>query len=74
MPLIAVSPDALALRDGRTVLFIVRDDKAASVPVTPGARIGDLTAVTGNVKSGEKAVLRPPADLADGVAVKVVTK
>ncbi|HSV19907.1 MAG TPA: efflux RND transporter periplasmic adaptor subunit [Casimicrobiaceae bacterium] len=73
-PLIAVSPDALAQRDGRTVLFIVRDDKAASVPVTQGARIGDLTAVSGNVKSGDKAVLRPPADLVDGVAVKVVTK
>jgi HlyD family secretion protein len=73
-PLIAVNPAALAQRDGRAVLFIVRDDKAASVPVAPGARIGDLTAVTGNVKSGDKAVLRPPGDLADGMAVKIAAK
>ena len=28
------------------------------MPVTPGAKIGDLTAITGDVKSGEKAVLQ----------------
>jgi hypothetical protein len=44
------------------------------VPVTPGQKIGDLTAVTGDVKSGEKAVLRPDAKLADGGAVKVESK
>jgi hypothetical protein len=38
--------------------------------VTPGARIGDVTAIAGSVKSGEKAVLHPADTLADGVAVK----
>jgi RND family efflux transporter MFP subunit len=73
-PLVAVSPDALVQRDGRTVVFVIRDDKAVAVPVTPGARIGDVTAVSGAVKSGEKAVPRPPADLADGAAVKAAAK
>jgi HlyD family secretion protein len=73
-PLLAVNADALAQRDGRTVLFVVRDDRAVQVPVTPGAKIGDLTAITGAVKSGEKAVARPPADLASDALVKVVAK
>ena len=73
-PLVAVSPDAIVQRDGRTVIFVVRDDKAAMVPVTPGARVGDVTAIAGRVKSGDKAVLRPPADLVDATAVKVATK
>jgi RND family efflux transporter MFP subunit len=69
-PLVAVSPDALAKRDGRTVVFVVRDDKAVAVPVTPGARIGDVTAIAGSVKSGEKAVLHPTDALVDGTTVK----
>ena len=55
-------------------VFVVRDDKAVMVPVTPGARVGDVTAVAGNVKSGDKAVLRPPGDLADGALVRVAAK
>ncbi|MEP7276409.1 MAG: efflux RND transporter periplasmic adaptor subunit [Betaproteobacteria bacterium] len=73
-PLVAVSADAFAQRDGRTVVFVVRDAMAAAVAVTPGAAIGELTAVTGGVKSGDKVVLRPDAKLADGSAVKVESK
>ncbi len=73
-PLVAVNADAFAQRDGKTVLFVVRGDRAVQVPVTPGAKLGDLTAITGAVKSGEKAVSKPPADLADNALVKVVAK
>jgi RND family efflux transporter MFP subunit len=73
-PLTAVHPDALAQRDGRPVVFVVRGDRVAAVPVTPGSKIGDLLAVTGAVKSGDKAVSRPPPDLADGALIKVATK
>jgi len=69
-PLVAVHPDALAQRDGRSVIFVVRENKAVEVPVTPGKKIADLTAIAGEVKSGEKAVLKPGPDLKDGVAVK----
>ena len=73
-PLVAVSPEALAQRDSRTVVFIVREDKAVEVPVTPGKKIGDVTAIAGEVKTGEKAVLRPAAELASGVRVKPIAK
>ncbi len=73
-PLLAVASDALAQRDGRTVLFVVRDGKAIAVAVTPGPKIGDLTAITGDVKSGEKAVSKPGEALTDGVLVKVAAK
>ena len=73
-PLTAVSSDAFAQRDGRTVVFAIRDGKAAAVPVTPGAKVGDLTAITGDLKPGDKAVLRPDEKLAAGALVKVATK
>src|SRR5438477_6249100 len=73
-PLTAVSPDALAQRDGRTVVLVVRDGKAVEVPVTPGKKIGDLTAITGEVKTGEKAVLKPGPELKNGALVKLAAK
>jgi len=73
-PLTAVSPDAIVQRDGRTVLFVVRGDRAVGVPVTPGAKLGDLTAITGEAKAGDKAVLKPASDVVDGALVKVAQK
>ena len=73
-PLVAVNPDALAQRDGKSVVFVVRDNKAVEVQVTPGKKIADLTAIAGDVKSGEKAVLRPPPELKDGALVKAAAK
>jgi len=73
-PLLAVNPDALATRDGATVLFVVRDGKLAQVPVKRGAALGDVVAIDGAVKTGEKAVLRPAADLNAGTPVKVAQK
>jgi RND family efflux transporter MFP subunit len=73
-PLVAVNGDALTQRDGRVVVFVVRDGKAVAVPVTPGVKIGELTAITGAVKTGEKAVAKPSETLVNDVLVKVATK
>jgi RND family efflux transporter MFP subunit len=73
-PLLAVKPDAIVERDGRTVVFVARDDKAVAVPVTAGIRIGDVTAITGDVKSGEKAVASPPPSLTSGALVRIAAK
>jgi HlyD family secretion protein len=69
-PLVAVAADAIVQRDGHPVVFVVRDEAAIAVPVTPGKKIGDLTAVAGDVKSGDKAVLKPAANLVSGALVK----
>jgi RND family efflux transporter MFP subunit len=73
-PLLAVHPDALAARDGATVLFVVRDGKLAQVPVVRGAALGDLVAITGAVQTGEKAVQKPSAELKPGTPVKLAQK
>jgi len=73
-PLLAVNPDALAARGGATVLFVVRDGKVAQVPVQRGAALGDVVAIEGAVKPGEKAVLKPAAELKALMPVKVAQK
>jgi HlyD family secretion protein len=73
-PFIGVNAGALATREGKTVVFVLRDDKAIEVPVTTGVKVGDLTAIIGAVKSGEKAVLNPGPDLRAGAPAKVAAK
>ncbi len=73
-PLLAVQADALAARGAATALFVLRDGKAAMVPVVRGITVGDLVAITGAVATGEKAVLKPPPNLAAGQAVKLAPK
>jgi RND family efflux transporter MFP subunit len=73
-PMTAVHPDALAQRDGKTVVFVLREGKAVAVPVTPGVRVGELSAITGDVKTGEKAVLKPAAELTNGALAKPAAK
>ena len=73
-PKIAVTPAALAERDGRKLLFVIKDGKVKGIPVTVGARIGDLVEVTSGVKAGETVVVRPLEKLRDGMKVKLAEK
>jgi len=44
------------------------------VPVTSGTKVGDATAITGDVKSGDKAIAKPPPSLQDGALAKIESK
>jgi RND family efflux transporter MFP subunit len=70
----AVSPAAVATRDGKSVAFVVNDGVARVVPVTTGERIGDLVEVKSGLKVGDKVVLKPGEKLADGARVKTAAK
>jgi hypothetical protein len=73
-PLVAVNSDAIVQRDGHDVVFVMRDGRAAAVPVTPGTKIGDTTAISGAVKVGEKAIAKPAPSLSGGALVKTDAK
>ena len=72
-PRIAVNPDAVVQRGGRSVVFVVKGDTVAETPVQPGAKLGDLVEVSG-VQAGDKVVVRPAEKLANGSAVKAAGK
>ena len=73
-PLTAVAADAIAAREGASAVFVVRDGVATAVPVTTGAKLGDLVAIKGDARSGDKAVLKPAPGLASGTRVRVAGK
>jgi RND family efflux transporter MFP subunit len=72
-PVVAVQPAAMATRDGRKVVFVVRDGKAHETAVTAGAPIGELVAVSG-VAAGATVVLSPGDKLRDGARVTAAKK
>ncbi|MER2626746.1 MAG: efflux RND transporter periplasmic adaptor subunit [Accumulibacter sp.] len=81
-PVLAVNPQSLRERDGRTeVLRVGADNRLEAVPVQRGRNLGELVEVidarsdgAGALKSGDKLVLSPDAGLASGTMVKVAAK
>lgn len=67
---VAAHRDALVLRANRVSVFVVGDDmKAKRVDVELGAAEGDLIEVIGEVKAGDKLVIRGGERLRDGQTV-----
>ena len=73
-PVLAVHPDALVERGGKLVVLAIRGDKAEEVAVARGAKLGDLMAITGALKAGDKVVQKPAESLHGGAAVKIESK
>ena len=72
-PSTAVQPAAIVERDGKKVVFVVKDDKVKEVPVTVGRKIGELVEV-GGVSAGDRLVLNPSGKIRNDGAVKVAKK
>ncbi|AOK15370.1 hemolysin secretion protein D [Burkholderia cepacia] len=72
-PVTAVQASAVVERDGRPVVFVVKDDIVHATAVTAGMRIGELVAIRG-VKPGDTVVLAPGTKLKDGAKVTVAKK
>ncbi|MEP6702479.1 MAG: efflux RND transporter periplasmic adaptor subunit, partial [Betaproteobacteria bacterium] len=73
-PVMAVNPDAVVERNGKSVVLVIRDNVANEVAVNRGATLGDLVAVTGELKIGDKIVQKPAEGLHNGSLVKVEAK
>ena len=46
----------MATRDGRQVVFQIRDERAVEVPVTTGKKLAALVEITGGLKEGDKVI------------------
>jgi HlyD family secretion protein len=72
-PLTVVTPDAVATRNGKSVIFAIVDGKAKELAIRATNKVGDAIAVEG-VVPGDKVVLKPSEKLRDGAAVKLIAK
>jgi len=70
----AVSQSALVTRDGKTMIFLIEENKAKAVTVTTGKQMGDMVEVLQGVKAGDKVILKPSDKLRDGSKIKTEEK
>ena len=66
---VAVHPAAVVTRDGKSVVFAVRDGRAVQLVVEAGDKVGELLEIKAGVAAGDKLVLRPAEKLRDGMRV-----
>jgi HlyD family secretion protein len=69
-----VHPEAIVQRNGKSVLFIMKEGKAVETAIETGEKIGDMVEVRNGAKAGEKVILRPPSNLDSGDNVRTAVK
>ena len=71
LPGVLVPKSAVVKRDGKDVVFVVKDSHAQRTSVTTGADFSDMKQVLQGLDAGAEVVTTPPADLKDGEKVQV---
>jgi RND family efflux transporter MFP subunit len=72
-PVLTVPVTAVATRNGRQVVYQVKDDQAVEVPVVVGLEMGSLVEVKQGLKSGDKIIARVDEKIEPGVKVTLKT-
>jgi RND family efflux transporter MFP subunit len=70
-PAVTVPKDAVVTRDGKSVVFEVREGKAKARPVTVGSERQGQVVIREGLSGGETLIVRPGDTVKDGAAVKV---
>jgi RND family efflux transporter MFP subunit len=73
-PRTAINPAAVITRGGKTLVFLIRDNRVTETPVSLGSRLGDMVEVLDGLKPGSRIALKPLDRLRNGSAVKIVEK
>jgi HlyD family secretion protein len=70
-PVVLVPQEAVVSRDGKTLVFLVREGKAQAQEVTTGTERQGQVVIRNGLSGGEVVISRPPETLKDGDAVRV---
>jgi len=66
-----VTAAAIAERDGKRVVYLVKDDRAVETPVETGAKLGEAIEISKGLEPGTRVIVRPPPQLRNGTAVTI---
>ena len=73
-PLLTLPTTAVATRNGRQVVFQVKDDRASEVPVVVGQRLGTLVEIKEGLKEGDKVIGNIDQSLRNGSKISIKNK
>ncbi len=69
--LLTVPAGSLAMRNGRQVVYQIKDDRAVEVPVVPGRTMGTLVEIKNGLKEGDKVISKVDDQIRNGAKVVV---
>jgi hypothetical protein len=72
--LLAIPVAAVASRNGRQVVFQVKDARAVEIPVSLGQRLGNLIEIKQGLKEGDKVIGKIDEKINAGLKVSVKSK
>ena len=72
--MLAVPAAAVASRNGRPVVFQVKGDRAAEIPVVLGERIGNLVEIKEGLKEGDKVIGKIDENIRTGSKISIKSK
>ena len=70
-PRVLLPKAAIRTADGKSIVFVVKEDRVERRAISVGLETGDQVEVISGVSAGERVVLDAPATLKDGDKVKV---
>lgn len=70
-PVLVVPVSAVVNRDGRDVVFMVKDDKAVEVSVTRGRNLDSYVEIKSGLADGDKLIESVSDAIKDGIKVKI---
>ena len=73
-PRTAVTPAAIVTRNGKTTVFLIRNNRVVETPVRLGPQIGDMREVVDGLNAGDKVAVKPLDKLGNGARIKVAEK
>jgi RND family efflux transporter MFP subunit len=68
-PLLTLPVSAVATRDGRSVVFQIKDNRAVEVPVATGQKLAAAIEITGGLKDGDKVIGKVDGRIQPGTKV-----
>jgi HlyD family secretion protein len=68
-PLLTVPAAAVVTRNGREVVFQIKEDRAVEVPVSTGQKLAGLVEITGGLKEGDKVIGKVDEQIQAGAKV-----
>jgi RND family efflux transporter MFP subunit len=71
---LSVPASAVAERNGRQVVYQMKDGKAVEVPVVAGQRLGNLVEIKDGLKAGDKVIARVDERIESGTRVALKTQ
>jgi HlyD family secretion protein len=69
--ILTVPSGAVAVRNGKEVVYVVREEQAVETPIVTGERIGAFVEVREGINAGEKVISRVDEQIQAGTRVKV---